>query len=247
MIKSVLQHRANVVSNELIIWNLLCKIFGADDQNRVGCAEAYKLLESSINYNFLREEPIVKAIQTTVHKLEQHGPTMLSFSLDLMDLNPWEKSGYPRLQKVQISAESLEVVEVSLFPLIRDFVGHVTVPTLMGAKFMEHHPTFLADMWDLDEAFNFLVIGIPTWLPVPLVRKSNRARTRLRYALSEFHMALDAAAGELSEVSWGDMNDVSAVMKERGQIYRNYKFASSDRGPLELGLLWAWVTANSHR
>ena len=239
LVRRILQHSKNVVSNELILWNLLRKIFGADDQLRIEYDEAYKLLDSAINKNFLREEPVAVATHFTVRKLEEFGPVMLSFSPNLIDQNPWERSGNPCLPDRKNLVLSSEAIEVSLFPLIRNFVGHISVPTLMGTQFMKHHPTFLADIWDLDEAFNLLVVGIPKWLPISLITKSNRARVRLKNALAEFHMALDAAAGERSGISWGDMSDVSAVMKERGQIYRDYQFANADRGPLELGLLWA--------
>ena len=239
MVKHVLQQPSRTVNNEAILWNLIIKIFGGDDRLRTAFGAAKKELDAAITRNFLREEPVAKATQVTVQKLQELGPVMMTFSLSAADQNLWERTASVSLPKGETNQRShSEAVEANLFPLIRNFVGHVSLPTLMGAPFIESYPTVLDDLWDLDDAFNLLVVGVPEWLPITVMKKAKAARTRLNNALAKFHMELDKeAAGEKT----GDLSDVSVVMKERSQAYRTYGIAAVDRGPLDLGLLWASV------
>lgn len=239
MVKHVLQQPSRTVNNEAILWNLIIKIFGGNDRLRSAFSAAKKELDTAITRNFLREEPVAKATQVTVQRLQELAPVMMTFSFSAADQNLWERTASVSLPQGKTNpGSSPEIVEASLFPLIRNFVGHVSLPTLMGTRFMESYPTVLDDLWDLDDAFNLLVVGVPEWLPITVMKKAKVARTRLNDALAKFHVELDKeAAGEKT----GDLSDVSVVMKERSQAHRIYGIAAVDRGPLDLGLLWASV------
>ena len=238
MVKHVLQQPSRTVNNEAILWNLIIKIFGGDDRLRSAFGAAKKELDTAITRNFLREEPVAKATQVTVQRLQELGPVMMTFSLSVADQNLWERTASISLPKgeTDLGTRALEAVEASLFPLIRNFVGHVSLPTLMGARFVESYPTVLNDLWDLDDAFNLLVVGVPEWLPIPVMKKAKAARTRLNNALAQFHLELDR---EDAGAKTGDLSDVSVVMKERSQAHRAHGIGPIDRGPLDLGLLWA--------
>lgn len=110
----------------------------------------------------------------------------------------------------------------------------------MGEAFMEYHPTLLHDIWALDDALNYLAIGLPRWFPMRCVTKAHLARARLNAALGGFHVALDTlAAGGEPGPEWRDLSDVSSVMKERNAAWRAHGIAPEERGPGDLGILWA--------
>lgn len=110
----------------------------------------------------------------------------------------------------------------------------------MGEAFMEYYPTVLDDIWALDDAFNYLAIGLPRWIPIRSVTKAHLARARLNAALGEIHNALDTlAAGGEPGPEWRDLSDVSPVMKERNSAWRAHGIAPKERGPGDLGIIWA--------
>lgn len=65
----------------------------------------------------------------------------------------------------------------------------ISMPSLMGEAFMEYYPTVLDDIWALDDAFNYLAIGLPRWFPIRRLTKAHLAHTRLNAALAELHIA----------------------------------------------------------
>ena len=110
----------------------------------------------------------------------------------------------------------------------------------MGEAFMVYYPTVLDDIWALDDGFNYLALGLPRWFPIRSVTKAHLARARLNAALLEIHKALDTlAAGGEPGPEWRDMSDVSPVMKDRNAAWRAHGIAPIERGPGDLGIVWA--------
>lgn len=170
-------------------------------------------------------------------------PSLLSFSDSVVDQNLWERDGYllMNVDRQSGNQESL-AVEASLFPLIRNFVGHVSVSSMMGAEFLEHYPNTLNILWDFDDGFKYMILGLPRWFPILSLPKAHIARLNLLNAFGTFHRALDqVTAGGHAEVPWRDMNDVSALMRDRSAVWQAHGLGTEVRGPCDLALIWQSV------
>lgn len=205
------------------------KVFGNDDRRKNQFFNAQKELDRALTNDLLSEKPVARAVQVTVDLLHQLGPAMVSLSPDMAKLMPWEEKA-----SIQLLTDN-KSVEVSLFPLIRKFVGYVALPSLMSTRFLGRNPSVLDDLWLLDAAFTLIVIGIPTWLPVATMRAVKPARDRLNKAMANCYAEMDNDDGK----SLSGMEDVSQAMKQRNKACREHGFAVEDRAPLDIGLIWA--------
>ena len=158
-------------------------------------------------------------LRATVRGIQEHGPNLVSFSGSIVDQNPWERAATAIVQTGSIAGDASSV-EVSLFALIRTFVGNVVLPSLVGREFLEIYPEVLNDIQDLEGGFKYLVLGLPRWLPIPSLTKAHIARRRLLDAIDSLHEALDQlVAGLDPNMPWRDLSDVGAMLKGRHAIW----------------------------
>lgn len=220
-------------------WSLLTNFFGADKRHEK------EYLKAHADTSILLQNQLLKTSSHSPSRLNNRlrgriqdcVPNLVSFSESLVDQNEWERPAYPLLKSKYGHNTS---VEVSLFALIRNFTGHVTLPTIVGSEFLEVYPSTLDDLWDLDGGFRYLTLGLPRFLGIPSLTRAHVARRRLLHAIHEFHDALDrTAAGHEPGQPWRDLSDVSGVMTERSAIWRNHSTSESVKGPYDLSLLWA--------
>lgn len=154
-----------------------------------------------------------------IRGIQEHGPNLVSFSDSIVDQNTWERAAAPINLTDSITGDASSV-EVNLFALIRNFVGNVALPSLVGTEFLENHPETLEDIQDLEEGFKYLVLGLPRWLPIPSLTKAHIARRRLLDAIRSLHRALDhIAVGNEPNQPWRDLSDVGAILKGRHAIW----------------------------
>ena len=83
-------------------------------------------------HGLMREPFLSNAIAVTVRALEKRTPNLVSFAGSWVDQTMWERAAH-----AQVVPSSVPTVEVSLFPLIRNFVGDLAGEVLMGRDFME--------------------------------------------------------------------------------------------------------------
>jgi len=147
--------------------------------------------------------------------LEQMIPQMISFVDTEIDLQPWERFA----QAKYIS--SIET-EINLCGMMRDLVGHTSVPAMFGSALMEKYPDILHDTYKFDDGMYYLLAGLPQWTPWPPVFSAHMARNKLWEALDDQQRALDALAeGQPIDYSWGELDDVSEFIMKRNEVYRS--------------------------
>jgi len=164
---------------------------------------------------YLMQEPYLgKMLGSTVRGFEEIIPQMISFSGSEVDQQPWERWA-------KASYVSNSETDINLMSLLRDMMGHASVPGIFGRGLMEKYPNILHDIYDMDLGFMYLLIGLPAWTPWPAVNRAHRARYRVWKALDDHQRALDASAeGKLFDSTWGDLDDVSDFILKRNELFR---------------------------
>lgn len=139
---------------------------------------------------------------------------MISFVDGEIDFQPWERVA-------NASYISGTEMELDLMAMMRDMMGHASVPALFGRGLMDKHPDILRDVYDMDAGMVMFLAGLPPWTPWPACSKAHQARQRVWKAIDDFHQALDAdCEGKTYDASWGDFEDVSAFIMKRHAIFR---------------------------
>jgi hypothetical protein len=154
-------------------------------------------------------------LNATIRNMERGIPSMISFVDTDIDLQPWEK--YADSTYISDTETS-----VDLMKLMRDMMGHASIPAMHGKAFLEKYPNVLHDIYDLDQGMLYLIMGLPAWTPWSPVIKAHNARRRLWEALDAQQVAMDLEAnGEDPGNGWSDMEDVSLFTRKRNEIYRS--------------------------
>lgn len=165
----------------------------------------------------MREPSISKILDPTIRGLEVNIPSMITFTDSPIDQQPWEQSGFVDL--VPSSPSSEPVVEANLMGLMRDMMGHVSVPALFGRAFLENFPDVLQNLYAMDLGLNWFLMGVPRWLPIPPATRAHIARKKLLDSIAAFHVALDKALDGRGDAMWGDMDDVSETLLKRHDLF----------------------------
>jgi hypothetical protein len=165
----------------------------------------------------LMREPSLGAImKATIDGLQLRIPEMITFTANVIDQQPWEKSSDCTLISSQPPA-----VEINLLSVLRDLMGYAAIPAFFGQSFLENYPQTLQDIYDMDLGMKFFMMGLPRWFPFPGVAKAHIARHRLWNSTTDFYTAYDDFLdGKPVGNRWGDMNDVCELTKERALIYK---------------------------
>lgn len=170
--------------------------------------------------------------QVSLKHLERNIPQMISFISTPIDLQPWEHHAEAHF------ISPLET-ELNLQSLIRSMMGHVLVPAVFGYSLLEKHPSILQDMYDMDLGRNYLLRNLPPWTPWPGVVKAHIARSKVWTSLDDVQRILDASVNSMSggaDSTWGDLEDVSLLVRKRHEVYRGQDHTLSLSLSLSLSL-----------
>ncbi|THW10696.1 cytochrome P450 [Aureobasidium pullulans] len=195
-------------------------------------------------YKHLTSEPYLgEMVQSTIDVTKRNIANLVTFSESTVDQVAWERtSNAETITKPQ----GEQVVEISMMPLIRDFIAASANPSLIGSDFVNNNPDFFQDLWDMDRGFKWLATGLPAWLPIPQVWKAKIARSRAFNAVRNFDEVMEKAAnGEDPGQDWQDLDNVGPVLTQRLKLYRQLNFNMDERAALDLCLLWA-MNANAN-
>lgn len=197
--------------------------------------------QACVMNGFLLDPGVSESTRKIVRGICEHTPNLVSFSESLVDQSQWERAADAELHVAkQPSKAEASVMEVDLFALIRNFVGSVALPSIVGTEFLEVYPKVLDDLCDLDDGFKYLAFGLPRWLPIPPLTKAHIARRNLLKGLNSFQEAIErVAAGEEPHQPWVEVRDIGPVMQERSSTWRAHGTASDVKAPFDLSLLWA--------
>jgi hypothetical protein len=238
LINSVFEN--STLNIEKVRWSLLTRFFGADRRRKHEYTNAHPDASACLHNGLLEGEgpsqtPLTAALKS---RIQECMPNLVSFSESIVDQNEWERAACS-LVKPKYGHDSPSV-EVSLFTLIRNFTGHVVLPTLVGSEFLQAYPSTLDDLWDLDGGFKYMILGLPRLLGIPSLTRAHVARRRLLSAMDSFHRGLDMnAAGDESEQPWRDLSDVGEMMTERSAVWSKRCTSRAIKASCDLSLLWA--------
>ena len=150
-----------------------------------------------------------KMVSNTVEVLER----LIDFPILGSALNPepWERFSNTRLLQ-NVKRDGRQAAEVDLYPLIRDAVGHCATPAIMGKQFLEDHPHALEYLNSFDHGFVSLMSRIPSWTPIPAIRRAVKARRGVTQDLHAW--ILDFKKSLNDNVEGKDFSDVSEIIEQ---------------------------------
>lgn len=163
----------------------------------------------------MKEPYLSNMLNGTIRNLEGLIPQMVSFLDSEIDQHPWEK--WANAEYI-----SNNEMEVDLMALIRDILGHASVPSLFGRAFLDNNPHVLHDVYEMDRGMLYFIMGLPWFTPWPAVARAHFSRSQVLHCLTKFHEALDASIdGKHVDSSWGDLDDVSDFIMKRHEMFRS--------------------------
>ncbi|CZR58918.1 related to cytochrome P450 7B1 [Phialocephala subalpina] len=207
LVSSTMAQKESAVRFVPIAWAVVQKFFGVPKRAK----EKYMKNWEEFNSHFgdmMKEPHLSNLLKATMKNLEQNIPQMLTFVDTEVDLQPWERFG----QAAYISDSE---TEIDLMALLRDLLGHASVPAFFGHALLEKYPDLLHDVYDMDKGMNF------SWLAC-----------QAGFPLDGQQRALDAMAQEKPvDPSWGDLDDSLLIIDEGFEV--------NERA--DLSILWALV------
>ena len=163
----------------------------------------------------MREEFVTPSLTRTTAAVAANIQSMISGLPSIIDMPRWERTAAVEITYPNPNDKSAWVAEANLFYLMRDFVGDLTTGVLMGNDFASNFPNILDDVWTMDPMLIPALLGLPEWISPTMLRGAN-ARGRVFDAVREHHTAyLKHVRGEDPGARWGNMDDVSSVMRNR--------------------------------
>ena len=245
LIRTFAQLRPSVVEYTTIKWMVFNRTFGVPARYRDTYITASDELDACIVKHLVREPYMSDISRSAISHSHAHLRSLVTLKAmptgqennrlepDLKpDLEPWEKHA-----SVKRTEDEHSSVEVSLFPLLTSFLGHMTVPAMMGNAYLANSPDVLEDIDILDDGFFGLAAKMPRWLPP--FKKAYEARDRLHQGLASFCQALDTdSEGQLSETH-RDLSDVSELVRSYDRIWKRIGLSVHARAAAVLSLPWA--------
>ena len=149
--KQVLNQRSTL-SNKALQLYMLTKFFG--DRGTLGDIkpEAFDNVSKQL-HGMMREPFLSNAIAVTVRRIEERTPNLVSFAGSVVDQTAWERAA-----NLDIVPGAVPTAEVSLFLLVRNFVGDLASEVLMGRDFMDVRPFQAVPI--RPELMNYLCWGV---------------------------------------------------------------------------------------
>lgn len=219
-------------------WALSVRVFGVDDDNEV--KERLRAILRSLNT--LTEQLFVNEANSTaaIERCDIPGKAarLVTFSPTKEDLERWERSANVRV--LQSDSRTLPgAVEVDMLHLVRDFGACISIPQLYGQDFLDRNETLLDDFWKFDnDLFTLMMIGIPSWAPIKVIKNGVAARSRVQKALEGLYKRADQYLKGDAVDFGANMSDISLVVRGRTKIYNDNNISMRHRGQLDLGNIW---------
>ncbi|KAL9040068.1 MAG: hypothetical protein Q9214_004630 [Letrouitia sp. 1 TL-2023] len=231
----LLSQSYHTLSSEPVQYTLMTRICGATDSPELKrkSENSWKDLLEPIERLFLNDAAAAAAIERG--GVFERAASFVTFSADV---KRWESSAGVRVVTPDLP-DKLGVVEANLHSLTRDFGACLAIPLLYGQDFLDRYSQLLDDFWKFDnDIFPLLMMGIPSWAPLRVMKEGLAARSRLVNELEALYRRIDQhQRGE--PVDFGaDMSDVSNVALERNKVYNREHWSFQRRGEGDLAVLW---------
>lgn len=223
---------AHTVDSVPLGLTLIRRVFGGTITPEIekNMASFNKDLMLPVERGFVNDAAANLAIQRS--GVEEKVTNLLSFSEDRGTQNRWEHAA-----NVKIAAPG--VAEVDLLHILRDLGACIAIPIMYDQALLDQNPNLLSDFWQFDNvAFPLLMLGIPTWAPLPAFQRALAARHRIQMALSALYTRLNQRLDGKAVDLGADMGDVGTIMQGRNRMFAKWGVSVPDRGVLELGNFW---------
>ena len=163
--------------------------------------------------------------------------SFVTFASDPKRLKHWERSAQITVKPT--GPEEPVKVEVDLHSLVRDFGACIAIPQLYGKDFLERYPQALEDLWKFDnDLFPLLMIGMPRWAPLKIMKEGLAARTRLIAQIEALYRRVEQhQLGKPIDFD-ADLSDISSAALERSKVYQRDGWSFPERGSGDLGTFW---------
>lgn len=122
----------------------------------------------------MSEPQLGQMLKGTIKGLEENIPQMISFIDSEVDLQPWERYA-------SASYVSDTEAEVNLMALMRDIMGHASLPGVFGRGLLDKFPDILHDVYDMDAGLMIFMMGLPPYTPWPSGESSPHKSCFLKY------------------------------------------------------------------
>lgn len=238
MLLDIFESHASRLSFDGIRWYVLVKVFGAASTKHKLYLEAQDDITSCLQRHFGHRcaSNMVLDINTLV---QDHIPDLVSTNQSIIDQEPWERAANSRIVLTKgLVRHQAVAVEVSLYALIRTFVGHLTISGFWGTEYTEDYDLFLVDLWNLDSCWKYLALGLPRWLPISGLGTAYAARRNLLHVIGAHH---SLNAGHTRSTPREPCGRTCRFLNERNSIWRIHKTPADVRIPADLGLVWTSV------
>ncbi|KAI9646972.1 hypothetical protein NHQ30_004973 [Ciborinia camelliae] len=232
LVKGVLQKRESDVTFKHVALDLSKKFFGMPKSAVKKYLDHWEEYISVFKY-LMTEPHLSTMLNKTIFNLQDLIPQMVTFMESEIDQHPWEK--WANAEYI-----SNNEMEVDLVALVRDILGHASVPSLFGRAFLDNNPHILHDVYEMDRGMLHFIIGFPWFTPWPSVARAHYSRFQVQQSMNRFQEALDALAdGKQVDSSWGDLDDVSEFIMKRHELFRKHNLKPHERA--DVSILWAVV------
>ena len=163
----------------------------------------------AVTAGLIREPALSKVVQNIVRNVTMILPQLVSFGRA-----PWQRYSNQKITTSAVRNDGeLLTAEVDLFPLIRDAVAHCGSPAVMGQQFIKDYPAVLGDLWTFDDSFLLLASGVPSWAPLPSIRRAVKARDRIIRNIQDWSNEYKKSLRGIS-IPMKDYSDVSDLMRQ---------------------------------
>ncbi|KAI4634666.1 uncharacterized protein J4E88_001321 [Alternaria novae-zelandiae] len=218
-------------------YTLLVRVFGGVDslQFKEKMDASNRDLRAPVEKVFMNENAATAALERAC--IPEKVKSFVTFQSNPRDMELWEHSAQIRV--INPESGGVEKVEANFQSLIRDFGACIAIPQLYGRDFLDRYPQALEDLWKFDnDLFPLLMIGLPLWAPLKVMKEGLAARTRLITELEALYRRIDQyQQGDPVDFD-ADMRDVGETALGRNNVYRREGWSFPERGAGDLGLLW---------
>jgi len=243
LVQGVYSKRSDYFSYDEFLNYIFVNVFGGPKRSWKQLGPIVDKLTSYSLSHILREPSLSNLVDITVKNIEDHAGSFVSFMPGSIDQSYWERTSGATPTRTH---DGRPAMEVSLMPIVRDFLGVQAVPSIFGTDLPRNHPTLLSDIWAFDDALILFMTSLPRWLPIPSLGRAYAARARLHAALAQLNVAMDdAAAGRPLASEWADVDNVGEVLKSRARLYREHDVSLAVRAVADLTILWG-LMANAN-
>lgn len=232
----MMAHSAGSISAMPTQYTITTRVFGSTHSPALEKKfyAAVDELVAPVSRLFLNDAAATAALERS--NIPEAVNSLVSFSPEPDRMELWEKSANINMTT---TTDGVQAVEADLLHLIRDFGACIAIPQLYGKDFLARYPDVLSDLWKFDnDLFPLLMIGMPSWMPLKMVKDGIEARSRIHAGLEGLYRRVaQHVQGQPIDFD-ADMSDVSNIPMVRHHIYDKNGFTFAERGAMEMGLLW---------